>query len=315
MQKLERNKNDKMPLSEDEIKALEKKGYRFAGNLNHAAAKVCHWTKKSILNEGVCYKEKFYGIESHRCLQMSPSIPFCHQKCSFCWRDISITKTEWDEDFDEPKKIIDDCVDAQRNLLCGFFGNSSADKKKLIEAQDPKNAAISLAGEPMLYPRIDDLISEFNKRDFTTFLVTNGMTPSKLENLENEPTQLYISLDAPNQKVYKEVCQPQISGGWERLNKSLDLLSSFNSRTVIRTTCVKDYNMSNPQGYADIIQKCNPDFIEIKAYMYVGSSRERLVLDNMPSLDDVNSFAESVAELCGREIVNSAFESRVVLLA
>ena len=247
-----------MTLTEIQIKALEKKGYRFAGDLKHAAAKVCHWTKKSLLDEGVCYKEKFYGIESHRCLQMSPSIPFCHQKCSFCWRDISITKTEWDEDFDEPKVIIDDCIDAQRNLLCGFFGNSLANKKKLKESQEPKNAAISLAGEPMLYPRINDLISEFIRRDFTTFLVTNGMTPSKLENLEKEPTQLYISLDAPNKEVYNEVCQPQISGGWERLNKSLDLLSSFDCRKVLRTTCVKDYNMKNPKEYARYYQKEQP---------------------------------------------------------
>ena len=304
-----------MTLTEIQIKALEKKGYRFAGNLKHAAAKVCHWTKKSLLDEGVCYKEKFYGIESHRCLQMSPSIPFCHQKCSFCWRDISITKTEWDEDFDEPRIIIDDCIDAQRNLLCGFFGNSLANKKKLKESQEPKNAAISLAGEPMLYPRINDLISEFIRRDFTTFLVTNGMTPSKLENLEKEPTQLYISLDAPNKEVYNKVCQPQISGGWERLNKSLDLLSSFDCRKVIRTTCVKDYNMKNHKEYADIIKRSNPDFIEIKAYMYVGSSRDRLVLENMPSLNDVFNFAESIAKLCDREIVNSASESRVVLLA
>ncbi|MBZ2165280.1 4-demethylwyosine synthase TYW1 [Methanobacterium spitsbergense] len=304
-----------MTLTEIQIKALEKKGYRFAGDLKHAAAKVCHWTKKSLLDEGVCYKEKFYGIESHRCLQMSPSIPFCHQKCSFCWRDISITKTEWDEDFDEPKVIIDDCIDAQRNLLCGFFGNSLANKKKLKESQEPKNAAISLAGEPMLYPRINDLISEFIRRDFTTFLVTNGMTPSKLENLEKEPTQLYISLDAPNKEVYNEVCQPQISGGWERLNKSLNLLSSFDCRKVLRTTCVKDYNMKNPKEYANIIKRSNPDFIEIKAYMYVGSSRDRLVLENMPSLNDVQIFAESIAKLCDREIVNSASESRVVLLA
>ena len=75
-----------------------------------------------------------------------------------------------------------------------------ADKQKLKESRDPKNAAISLAGEPMLYPRINDLISEFKRRDFTTFLVTNGMTPSKLEKIENEPTQLYISLDAPNKE-------------------------------------------------------------------------------------------------------------------
>ncbi len=304
-----------MSLSSEEIIALEKKGYRFAGDLKHAAAKVCHWTKKSLLDEGVCYKEKFYGIESHRCLQMSPSIPFCHQKCSFCWRDISITKTKWDEDFDEPRRIIDDCIDAQRNLLCGYFGNSRTNTKKLGEAQDPKNAAISLAGEPMLYPAIDDMISEFSRRDFTTFLVTNGMTPSKLKNLDKEPTQLYISLDAPNKEIYNEVCQPQISGGWEHLNKSLDLLSTFECRTVLRTTCVKGCNMLNPQEYAEIIKRSDPDFIEIKAYMYVGSSRDRLKLDNMPSNNNVKSFAESVAELCGRELVDESLESRVVLLS
>jgi len=141
------------------------------------------------------------------------------------------------------------------------------------------------------------------------------MTPSKLENIEKEPTQLYISLDAPNEVVYNEVCQPQISRGWEHLQTSLELLSNFDCRTVIRTTCVKDYNMLNPQEYANMIEKANPDFVEIKAYMYVGSSRERLELSNMPSLDDVNKFAASIAELCGREIVNDAFESRVVLLA
>ncbi len=305
----------KTSLSEEEIKALEKKGYRFAGKFKHAAAKVCHWTKKSLVDDGVCYKEKFYGIKSHRCLQMSPSIPFCHQKCSFCWRDISITKTEWNEDFDDAKTIIDDCIDAQRNLLCGFFGNDHVNKKKIKEAQDPKNAAISLAGEPMLYPDINNLISEFNRRNFTTFLVTNGLTPHKLENLEEEPTQLYISLDAPNKEVYNEICQPQIIGGWKLLNQSLDLMKSFDCRTVLRTTCVKDYNMLNPEEYADIINRTDPDYIEIKAYMFVGSSRDRLTLNNMPSNKEVKDFAESIANLCNREVIDSAHESRVVLIS
>lgn len=304
----------KTSLTEGEIEALEKKGYRFAGKFKHAAAKVCHWTKKSLVDEGVCYKEKFYGIKSHRCLQMSPSIPFCHHKCSFCWRDTSITKTEWNEEYDDAKTIIDDCIEAQRNLLCGFFGNARVNKKKIKEAQDPKNAAISLAGEPMLYPDIDELISEFNRRNFTTFLVTNGLTPDKLENLEKEPTQLYISLDAPNKTFYNEVCQPQISGGWELLNKSLELMKSFNSRTVLRTTCVKDLNMQMPEEYAKIIKKTDPDFIEIKAYMYVGSSRDRLTFDNMPSNREVLEFAESIAHLCDREVIDSAHESRVVLI-
>jgi len=32
----------KTSLTEGEIKALEKKGYRFAGKFKHAAVKVCH---------------------------------------------------------------------------------------------------------------------------------------------------------------------------------------------------------------------------------------------------------------------------------
>ncbi len=303
-----------MPLTIHDFRDLEKKGYRFVGSKNHAAAKICHWTKKSIVSEGVCYKEKFYGIKSHRCLQMSPSISFCHHKCLFCWRDISITETEWNEEYDEPADIIDGCIEAQRNLLCGFFGNPQSDPKKLTECKEPNNAAISLAGEPMLYPLIDDLLAEFKRRNFTTFLVSNGLSPSRLENLEVEPTQLYISLDAPTQEIYRGLCDPQVENGWEKLNKSLDMLSSFNSRTVIRMTCVKDYNMSHPDEYARLIERSNPEFVEIKAYMYVGNSRKRLQFDNMPRNQDIYDFASSIAELCGREIVNESRESRVVLL-
>ena len=303
-----------MPLTFQDFKDLEKKGYRFVGSKNHAAAKICHWTKKSIINEGVCYKEKFYGIESHRCLQMSPSISYCHHKCLFCWRDISITDTEWNEDYDEPSEIIEGCIDAQRNLLCGFFGNSQSDLKKLKESKDPNNAAISLAGEPMLYPLIDDMLAEFKRRNFTTFLVSNGLSPSKLEDLEVEPTQFYLSLDAPTQEIYKDLCNPQIENGWEKLNESLDLLSSFNSRTVIRMTCVKNYNMTLSEEYAKIIERSNPDFIEIKAYMYVGNSRKRLEFSNMPRNQDIRDFASSIAEQCNREVVNESQESRVILL-
>jgi tRNA wybutosine-synthesizing protein 1 len=304
-----------MPLSDQDMEELGKKGYRFVGSKRHAAAKICHWTKKSLLDDGFCYKEKFYGIKSHRCLQMSPSIPFCHHKCLFCWRDVSITDTQWEEDFDEPGEIIDGCIEAQRSLLVGYFGNSRANRQKLLEAQNPTNAAISLAGEPLLYPSIQELLEEYKKRNFTTFLVSNGLSPEKLKDIELEPTQLYISLDAPNQEIYRQICKPQVENGWEKLNHSLDLLSSFKCRTVIRMTSVAGYNMIHPQEYARIIQRANPDFVEIKAYMFVGSSRQRLKLDNMPQFDDVYRFARSVAKYCNKEVVDESQESRVVLLA
>lgn len=303
-----------MSLNKKQVEKLESSGYRFVGSHNHAAAKICHWTKQSILDKGVCYKEKFYGIESHRCLQMAPAVPNCQQKCEFCWRDLSYTQTQWEGEYDDPKTIIDEAVKAQNNLLCGFFGNDKANKEKLEESKTPTNAAISLAGEPMLYPEIDELIAEFNRRNFTTFVVSNGQCVDKLKNLENEPYQLYLSLDAPTKKIYDDVCQPQISEGWDNLNQSLDTLASFNSRTCIRTTCVKGRNMTNPEKYAELIKKANPDFVEIKAYMCVGSSRHRLTPDNMPTFDEVKSFAQKIGENCGKKIVNESEVSRVVLL-
>lgn len=303
-----------MSLTRTQVEKLESSGYRFVGSHNHAAAKICHWTKQSILDRGVCYKEKFYSIESHRCLQMAPAVPNCQQKCEFCWRDLSYTQTQWDGEYDDPKTIIDEAIEAQNNLLCGFFGNDKANKEKLEESKTPTNAAISLAGEPMLYPEIDELIAEFNRRNFTTFVVSNGQCVDKLKNLENEPYQLYLSLDAPTKKIYNEVCQPQISEGWDNLNQSLDTLASFNSRTCIRTTCVKGRNMINPEKYGELIKKSNPDFVEIKAYMCVGSSRYRLTPDNMPTFDEVKSFAQKIGENCGKKIVNESEVSRVVLL-
>lgn len=303
-----------MSLNKKQVEKLESSGYRFVGSHNHAAAKICHWTKQSILDKGVCYKEKFYGIESHRCLQMAPAVPNCQQKCEFCWRDLSYTQTQWEGEYDDPKTIIDEAVKAQNNLLCGFFGNDKANKEKLEESKTPTNAAISLAGEPMLYPEIDELIDEFNRRNFTTFIVSNGQCVDKLKNLENEPYQLYLSLDAPTKKIYNDVCQPQISEGWDNLNQSLDTLASFNSRTCIRTTCIKGRNMTNPEKYAELIKKASPDFVEIKAYMCVGSSRHRLTPDNMPTFDEVKSFAQKIGENCGKKIVNESEVSRVVLL-
>ena len=303
-----------MTFTKEEQAKLEYSGYRFVGEHGHAAAKICHWTKKSMINEGVCYKEQFYGVKSHRCLQMSPAVPFCNQKCSFCWRDLSQTRVEWEGEYDDPKTIIEGAIKAQNSLLCGFGGNKKVDRKKLEESKRPTNAAISLAGEPTLYPDIDELIAEFHRQDFTTFLVSNGLYPEKLGNLDNDPTQLYVSLDAPNKKVYKELCNPQINEGWSNLNKTLELMNSFDTRTAIRITSVKDKNMFNTDEYAELINKANPKYIEVKAYMFVGSSRKRLTLDNMPSYQEVIDFAQEIAEKTGRELTKESEVSRVVLL-
>ncbi|MEA3229574.1 MAG: 4-demethylwyosine synthase TYW1, partial [archaeon] len=149
---------------------LEKQKYRIVGN--HSAVKLCSWTKKSLRNEGVCYKEKFYGIRSHRCLQMTPAVSWCPNKCVFCWRATERTLGPTIKGrVDTPEKILEDSIKAQRELLTGFKGFEGTDMKKFKEAQNPNQVAISLSGEPTAYPLISDFIKLCKRRDMTTFLV------------------------------------------------------------------------------------------------------------------------------------------------
>lgn len=306
-----------MAISARELAELERAGYRFVGKHKHGAVKVCHWTRKSLLERGICYKEQFYGRElgmrSHRCLQFTPSLPFCDHRCIYCWRNINVTHSDWVGEVDEPADILDGAISAQRKLLSGFGGNPNVNKKKFKEAQEPKHCAISLAGEPTLYPKINELVEECAKRGMTSFLVTNGMHPEVLEQLA-EPTQLYISVVAPDLGTYRKVCQPTVPDGWARLNRSLELMPSFKCRRVIRLTLVKGFNLKKPEEYAKMIEKTGADFIEAKAYMFVGFSRRRLMIENMPMYDEVNGFAKELARETGYSIADESRPSRVVLL-
>jgi len=303
---------------EELVKAIKKQKYHIVGR--HSAVKRCKWLYESIINDRFCYKQKFYGIKSHRCLQMTPTLYYCTQRCLFCWRVQSLDLgLEWNEtkmnELDDPELIVEGCIEAQRRILSGYKGNPKADKKKLEEALNPKHAAISLAGEPTLYARLSELIEEFHKRGFTTFLVSNGTLPEAFKKLSEEPTQLYISLTSPDKETYAKLCRPQIRGSWSSLMKTLELLPSLNCRKVIRITLVKGYNMHGIEKYAKLIEIAEPDFVEPKAYMYVGYSRRRLKYENMPSHLEVGEFAHKLAEELSYNILDESKDSRVFLLS
>jgi len=291
-------------------KELVHQHYKIVGN--HSAVKLCFWLKKSMRDSGFCYKQKFYGISSHRCLQMTPWL-LCSNSCKYCWRVIEKTKIRV-EKIDPPEKIIDGAVAAQRQLISGFKGFSGVNLKKWKEAHNPNNAAISLIGEPTLYPKLSGLIEQFHSRGFSTFLVTNGQFPDALSKIA-EPTNLYISLDAPDKQSYKKIDQPSLPDFWIRLNKSLELLPSFSCRKVIRLTLVKGWNMHPPEKYAKLIEKANPDFVEAKGYVHVGESQKRLPRDTMPTHQEVKEFAKSLSRHSGYKFKDEQIESRVVLLS
>ena len=220
-------------------KILKKQHYEIVGK--HSAVQTCRWTKKSIRNEGICYKEKFYGIESHRCCQMTPCVMWCPNKCLHCWRAVELTiGDKLLGKLDLPSEIIDGCIKAQRKLLQGFKilpttkkKISKANMKKWREAQEPMQFAISLSGEPTLYPYVGELISELRKRRKTSFLVTNGLYPEKLkEIIKNKqlPTQLYISVNCQNKKDDDRFHRSSIKESWKKLSEGLKLMSKVHGR-------------------------------------------------------------------------------------
>ncbi len=217
--------------------------------------------------------------------------------------------------WDSPEDIVEGSIKAQLEILSGYKGNPKTNQQKFKEALTPKHVAISLTGEPTLYKPIGELIQAFHRRGFTTFLVSNGTVPSALAKLSEEPTQLYISVCAPDEETFKRVCRPQIPEAWEKMNETLKLLPSFKCPIVIRITSVRGLNMKNIEGYAKLIEKANPTYIEPKAYMHVGFSRLRLGYENMPSHREICEFAMRLAEETGYTTIDESEESRVVLLS
>ena len=63
------------------------------------------------------------------------------------------------------------------------------------------------------------------------------------------------------------------------------------------------------------IDRADADFVEAKGYVFVGDSRRRMTLDNMPSHDSVRVFAGKLAECSGYDVRDEQHSSRVVLLA
>jgi len=293
---------------------LERQGYRIVGE--HSGVKLCHWTKASLTKGVGCYKQTFYGIESHRCLQMTPTVDACNLGCMFCWRT-----QEWGSnsltEANDPGLIVEESIRAQRELLSGYKGNSDVPRERFLEAWHPDQVAISLTGEPTLYRRLGEMIDEYKRRGMTTFLVTNGTTPAVLRRMAAEgrlPTQLYVTVAAPNEPIYRTLMAPRSDHEWEKLRETLALLPSLDTRTVVRHTLVDGWNLGWEEEYAALDAIGKPMFVECKGYSFVGESRLRLKAENMPSHASIRAFAERLAGSLGYRIAGEREDSRVVLL-
>lgn len=317
-------------LPEKVKKVLQKQHYEIVGE--HSAVQVCRWTRNSLNGKGGCWKEKFYGIDSSRCCQMSPAVMWCENHCLHCWRPIEMNLgIDLGKNIDEPKEIIDKIIKARKKLLAGFGGNKNTDKKKLKLAIEPNFFTLSLSGEPTLYPKIDGLLKEIRKRKAISFLVTNGQNPDVLKKLEKNnalPTQLTLSLNSPNEKMFDVWHKSMRKDAWKRVNETLKLMKKLNGKTrrVVRLTLVREgddkKSISNmkpehAKEYAKLIKLAEPDFIHVKGFKSLGYSRQRLGYDKQPFHEEIEEFTKKLLNELksnGYKILGEEKRSCVILL-
>lgn len=129
--------------------------------------------------------------------------------------------------------------------------------ERLSEGLSPRHCALSLVGEPIMYPEINALVDELHRRHISTFLVTNAQFPDRIMmlkpitqvlfflchkydiefdiNLYSQKVgynvwflflwlQLYVSVDAATKDSLKAIDRPLFGDFWERFLVSICII-------------------------------------------------------------------------------------------
>lgn len=294
--------------------ALTKQGYKLIGS--HSGVKLCRWTKSMLRGRGGCYKHTFYGIESHRCMETTPSLA-CANKCVFCWRHhTNPVGTEWRWKMDPAEKILQDALEKHQSMIRQFRGVPGVKPERYEEGLAVKHCALSLVGEPIMYPEINTFVRLLHSHHISSFVVTNAQFPQEIRSLV-PVTQLYVSVDASTKDSLKKIDRPLFKDFWPRFLDSLRALGEKRQRTVYRLTLVKAWNVEEMQAYSELIALGQPDFIEVKGVTYCGeSSASSLTMANVPWHQEVVAFVQQLADMLPQyEIACEHEHSNCLLIA
>lgn len=286
-----------VPKNSPTYAALTKQGYSIVGS--HSGVKICRWTKSALRGRGSCYKYSFYGIASHQCMETTPSLS-CSNKCVFCWRHgTNPVGTTWRWVVDPPDMIFNGVKAGHYKKIKMMRGVPGVRAERFAEAMRIRHCALSLVGEPIFYPHINEFTAMLHKEHISSFLVCNAQHPDQLAALK-PVTQLYVSIDASNRESLRKIDRPLHRDFWERFQRCLDILREkrFQQRTVFRLTLVKGFNIEDEaEGYADLVERGLPCFVEVKGVTYCGTSSSAgagLTMQNVPFYEEVCAFVEAL---------------------
>lgn len=284
-----------VPKTSPTYAALTKQGYTIVGS--HSGVKICRWTKSALRGRGSCYKYSFYGIRSHLCMEATPSLS-CSNKCVFCWRHgTNPVGTSWRWKVDPPEMIFQGVKEGHYKKIKMLRGVPGVRAERFAEAMRIRHCALSLVGEPIFYPHINKFVGMLHSEHISSFLVCNAQHPDQLAALDRV-TQLYVSIDASNRESLRKIDRPLHRDFWERFQRCLEILREKRhfQRTVFRLTLVKGFNVEDEAiGYANLVEKALPAFVEIKGVTYCGTATSAgagLTMQNVPFYEEICQFVK-----------------------
>ena len=65
--------------------------------------------------------------------------------------------------------------------MLSVIGVPGVQMDRFEEALDPKHCALSLVGEPIMYPQISQFVEFLHEKEISTFLVTNAQFPDAIK--------------------------------------------------------------------------------------------------------------------------------------
>ncbi|KAK8042581.1 Wyosine base formation [Apiospora phragmitis] len=212
---------------------------------------------------------------------------------------VKIFGTTWRWVVDPPELIFDGVKAGHYKKIKMMRGVPGVRSERFAEAMRVRHCALSLVGEPIFYPHINEFLAMLHAERISSFLVCNAQHPDQLAALK-AVTQLYVSIDASNKESLRKIDRPLHRDFWERFQRCLDILREkrFKQRTVFRLTLVKGFNVDDEvEGYADLVERGLPCFVEIKGVTYCGTSSSAgagLSMANVPFYAEVTDFVTAL---------------------
>ncbi|XP_055148925.1 S-adenosyl-L-methionine-dependent tRNA 4-demethylwyosine synthase TYW1B isoform X13 [Symphalangus syndactylus] len=124
--------------------------------------------------------------------------------------------------------------------------------ERFEEGMTVKHCALSLVGEPIMYPEINRFLKLLHQCKISSFLVTNAQFPAEIRNLE-PVTQLYVSVDASTKDSLKKIDRPLFKDFWQRFLDSLKALA-VKGVTYCGESSASSLTMAHVPWHEEVVQ-------------------------------------------------------------